>query len=762
MTNVAVAVVGVWLLAVPALIDDAMTDRLDDDRLNHVRLFPHAVDLSDAEIEGLGDLPNVVAADATLVANGQVNLDGRLIDVGLIGVHDFASQSVDVVAVDSGSAPMFGEALVDGENLRFGRLAADIGDVLSVTGPDGRRDFPITGVGGTILFSSGVREGSPIIYMTVESLRDITGWPGFSSIELSLDRRDRSSVDETIAAARAYLEEINPGQSYWLAPGTWDPGEWPGKENFDNFRSLFTILASVAVVSGLFMVYNTVNALVRHETREIGMMKAIGGRRRQLALAYLETAGLMGLIATVLGSLAGILLANLLVGSIATSLMSAQPTFGVPLEILALAALIGVGGTMVAGLPGVRRAARTSVREALEHHGIEARYGDAWLDRVLQRFGFLSRSSQLGLRSAARSKQRSVATGLQIGLAAGTALAFIALGATMVFLNNQTFDVEAGDIHLFEQGERALDDSTAAVVESISGVAAAHPIHYAAYGFRGANYGVWALPADTVFEYDLAAGRWFREGESDVVVVGQALAAVNGIRVDDVITVERFDGPIDVTVIGIDRLLVNDGQNFFSPLLPMLEAAGRASPNSYWIETVTPDEATVNAAAGGIEQALRGRGHAVSTELRYVERAANQSEAALILTFIVLLGVPVLAIGMIALVSTMTTNVLERTKEIGVLRSIGARRRHLSKMLRAEAMAVAFVGWLLAIPLGLGIARLLIWIISRAFNATFPVIFPLWSLVPVLVLTLTVAAVVVRIPLRRVARMRPGDALRYE
>ena len=117
---------------------------------------------------------------------------------------------------------------------------------------------------------------------------------------------------------------------------------------------------------------------------------------------------------------------------------------------------------------------------------------------------------------------------------------------------------------------------------------------------------------------------------------------------------------------------------------------------------------------------------------------------------------------MIALVSTLTTNVLVRTKEIGVLRSVGAQRRHLRRMLRAEGAAVAFVGWMLGVPLGLGIARLLIWVISRSFDATFPVVFPLWSPLAVLLLTLVVAAAVVRIPLRRIAKMRPGDALRYE
>jgi putative ABC transport system permease protein len=117
---------------------------------------------------------------------------------------------------------------------------------------------------------------------------------------------------------------------------------------------------------------------------------------------------------------------------------------------------------------------------------------------------------------------------------------------------------------------------------------------------------------------------------------------------------------------------------------------------------------------------------------------------------------------MISLVNTLTINTLERTREFGVLRSIGARRRHLARMLRAEGMAIAALGWLAGVPIGYGIARLLIWMIGRAFDATFPVVFPLWSLLPVLALTLLVAVLVTRLPLRRLGRMSTGDALRYE
>ena len=198
-------------------------------------------------------------------------------------------------------------------------------------------------------------------------------------------------------------------------------------------------------------------------------------------------------------------------------------------------------------------------------------------------------------------------------------------------------------------------------------------------------------------------------------------------------------------------------------LLPHVKAASSEERGSgRLIDVLDRPHVSEFVEAGRIEQVLRAAGHTVRTQLRYVERAANTSEAMLILTFIVLLGVPVIAIGMITLVNTMTVNMLERTKEIGVLRSIGAQRHHLRSMMRAEGMTVAAIGWLFGIVLGFVLGRLLIWMISRSFDATFPVVFPLWSLMPVLILTLLVAALVVRLPLRRVVRLPTGDALRYE
>jgi putative ABC transport system permease protein len=756
-------VVGVWLFAIPPLVNNAMTSRLEADRLNHVRLFPNAVDLSDTDIAGFAALPNVVAADAKTVTNAQIAVGERIIDIGLIGVRDYADQEIDVVGIDDGRAPSSGEVMVDAENLRHGRLGADIDDTISVLREaGGTQDFTVTGTGGTLLFAAGVREGDPIVYTTADAIPAITGWSGTTSIELLLDRRDQAATEQTIAAAQDYLEALNPGQTYWNTAAAWEPGEWPGKDDFDNFRSLFTILAAVAAGSGLLMVANTMNTLVREETNEIGVMKAIGARRRHLAGTYLQTAALLGLIATIIGTVVGVLLVNLLIGSIAGSLLSAEPQFGVPFEVLGLAVAFGIGGTMLASLPAVWRAIRIPVREAIEHRGIEAAFGTGTIDRMLQRVTPRSPSVRLGLRSTARRKGRTVATGVQIGLAVGTALAFISLAATIMNVADQALEGEAGDVHLFDQGGRAFDASSQRIIGSTDGVAAAHRVHYSGVGFRGGEYSAWGLDPDTIYPHELSAGRWLNDTDVDAVVVGPAFANVHDIVVGDELRFERFDGPYDATVVGIDRVMVNDGLNVFTPLTPLLEATGRSGPNGFWIEVDTNSEAEIAAVAGSVEQAMRSRGHIVRTRLQHVERAATQAEARLILTFIVLLGVPVLAIGMIALVNTLTGNVLERTKEFGVLRAIGARRRHLAKMLRAEGLAVAFVGWLIGLPIGYALARLLVWAIGRSFDATFPVVFPLWAPAPVLALTLLVAWIVVRLPLRRTVRMAPGDALRYE
>ncbi len=117
---------------------------------------------------------------------------------------------------------------------------------------------------------------------------------------------------------------------------------------------------------------------------------------------------------------------------------------------------------------------------------------------------------------------------------------------------------------------------------------------------------------------------------------------------------------------------------------------------------------------------------------------------------------------MIGLLSAMTTAVLERTREIGILRAVGARARHVRRVFRAEGTALAVLGWLIGIPVGYGLAQLIVWLFGRALHTSFPLLFPPWLPLVALAGVIVVARLTLRPPLRRAVRMRPGDALRYE
>jgi ABC-type antimicrobial peptide transport system permease subunit len=173
------------------------------------------------------------------------------------------------------------------------------------------------------------------------------------------------------------------------------------------------------------------------------------------------------------------------------------------------------------------------------------------------------------------------------------------------------------------------------------------------------------------------------------------------------------------------------------------------------------DPAFVDRTTALLEDRLAGLGYEVTSEIRYVaerdEVAANRS----LTTSIAVLGFLIVAISMVGLANAITTNVLERTREIGVLRSIGARASDVRRIFTTEGLVLAVVGWLVGIPVGYGLTRLLVWLIWEVVDVRIPVVFPLWNIPIALGGTVVLALGVLYLPVRRAVRFRPGDALRH-
>ncbi len=104
---------------------------------------------------------------------------------------------------------------------------------------------------------------------------------------------------------------------------------------------------------------------------------------------------------------------------------------------------------------------------------------------------------------------------------------------------------------------------------------------------------------------------------------------------------------------------------------------------------------------------------------------------------------------------------LERTREIGILRCIGARGRDVRRIFTTEGVALAAAGWLVGIPLGYLLTRALVRLVWEVVDVRIPVVFPTVHVLVALVGTVVLALLVLFLPVRRAVRLRPGEALRY-
>ncbi|MDH3605439.1 MAG: FtsX-like permease family protein [Acidimicrobiia bacterium] len=764
--TIAVAVAGIWLFAIPGNIDASLTERTLVDGMHTIRLAPAVADLPEQVVGELRTTANVAALDVRTLGRTQMRIGDRPQGVVLVGVSDFENQAVNIVSVVDGALPTAaGQLVTDFENARTGRYNGLVGDTVALQTNFGNWvTFDVTGQGGTVRYSSEVAEDAPFLYLRDADVQRVMGYSAPNSIDVIATDQSPAAVGAMVAQLRTTLATEVSDLAYWDVLEVWEEGTWPGSEDFENFVVLFYVIAAIALLAALILIYTTMNTVVREQTREIGMMKAVGGTRRRIGLGYLRTALMLGGIGTLVGIAIGIPLSNGLMSFMSEEFGGTSIGWRLSGIAMVLSLLVGLGGTALAAGPALRRASRITVREAIEDHGLVAGYGLSRLDRAVTRASFLSRTHQMGLRNLTRRAGRSLATALPIALAVGTMLAFAAVSITALDETEKSQNLEGGDIIVWNNGARGLDDRAVALIESVPGVEMAHHMIYSTVEFDGER-NVWGLPAVSTYEHDVIDGRWFTEAEAEagarVVVLGEATATLTDTPVGAVITVETRRGPVEMEVIGVDGQLVNDAQGMFTPYRTVLDYEGWTSGNT-WVRTTEPDEAAVDAAASSIHRTLEANGYTIGSSLRYIGRNENAAENRLVVTVIMGMGLPIVAIGMIGLVNSMTSNILDRTREIGILRSIGARRRDLRSMFRAEGLVVAAAGWLLGIPIGYLLGRLIMWVLEHEFHAAFTYLFPVWPILVALIVTMLMTLLVLRLPLRKVIRMRPGDALRYE
>jgi putative ABC transport system permease protein len=591
-------------------------------------------------------------------------------------------------------------------------------------------------------------------------------------------------------------------------------------EAFLGFIRAFLLgFAAVALFVGVFLVLNTFSTLVAQRTRELGLLRALGAGRGQVLGSMLVEAVVVGLLAATIGLIAGLGVATLL-----RALMEAQsglrfPDAGLTLpgSTIVAAYLVGVLITVVAALLPALRASRVPPMAALREAATPDKplttltvvgaaptllgvvavgaalfgdFGDATLPTLLG--GVLltfvgiamltpaisrptvaalgralawSTPGELGRRNSARNPRRTAITAaaLMVGIALVTGVSVLAssLEASLQGVVRQSLAAEL--IISGDEGGRSAATYDPAVIDQtkqLPGVAQAVAVHtdVAQLGTNATDVAAGDLAAMVdIFRLQATAGqlRTLQRGE---LVVDDELAERRGLSVGGTVqlTTQRR-GLQSYTVVGVfQRSRLVPG-----PLLLSLDdatAAFRSPQANFGYVRLRPgadaDAVQRRVAALLVDSPEVG----VRSQADFLAQLTSQVDTAVVMLY-VLLGLSIL-IAVLGIVNTLALSILERTRELGLLRAVGMPRSQVTQMVAVESVVIATFGALLGVLVGVALGIAVVRAIPDEFVSVLSL--PWVSIAIFLALAVIVGLAAAILPAVRAARTDVLRAIAYE
>ncbi|WP_018789913.1 ABC transporter permease [Salinispora arenicola] len=703
-------------------------------------------------VDGVADATGVVAADgARLIgSNGKVvtTFGPPQLGENWVGVSD-------LVQLREGREPQADDEIVVNAGLaKAGRVA--VGDQVGVLTLEPKQEFTIVGVFGY----SGDRDSiggvneimftTPVAQQLMLGQRDV-----FTNITVAAaDGVSNDRLRDDIAAVLGADFEVKTGAqlSADASAGL--------KEGLSFFNRILLGFAAVALLVGTFLILNTFSIIVAQRTRELALMRAVGAGRRQIIGSVVLEAVAVGLLASVLGLGAGVGVGALLAyvfGSITGGLdlagIAVPPAavigaFGVGLVITVVAALLPalraarippIAAMQDVATPDrpltkvtVAGAAVTSIGATLLFLGLGGHTGDGSLMTILGGvlFAFIGVAlltplvsrpvvgllgglfswwmpGKLGRLNSGRNPRRTAITAaaLMVGIALVTGVTVI-LDSAKSSISGLAQDRIKAELVIAgaQTGARPPSFDSAVLAESaaIPGVALVGGVYgdLAQVGdertWVGANSDVSTLAK--IFGAKATAGDISRLGP-DQMLVSSDVAAARGLSVGSTVPVQlaRADAKT-YTVSGI-----YESDEFLDPVtLPVEAAQGFTIPQPITGFIQLGPGTQADDVLPRVEALLADSPEvSVADRDAFIQQQTSQLDGLLQMIQILLLLAIVIAV--LGIINTLALSVLERTRELGLLRAVGLGRGQTMGMITVEAVVISVFGALLGITVGSGL-----------------------------------------------------------
>ena len=557
-----------------------------------------------------------------------------------------------------------------------------------------------------------------------------------------------------------------------------DPSRHWGRTFLDSYMLVQQFLAMLCVLMSAILVYNTITNLITQQTNQIGILKAIGGKRSTIVGVYLVSAFVYGFLALVIAVPLGAVVAFAVTRVFLNLFNIDYNAFQFSTRAVVFQVICALAAPLLAGLPPILQGANITVRQAISSYGLGG-FGTSWLDRAVENVGrrWLPSHYATALGNMFRRKGRLLMTQLVLITAGAAFLMVMSLNSSLNLTMDSIFARRKYDTMLQFSGNQRLEHA-AVMAASIPGVEKTelHLVQSASLFLKGelakdAGIGtsIEGIPTGSDFFKPLiVAGRWIQPGDGRAIVIVRDSAKRNNIQLGDTVTLDLGElGSDQWQVVGIyDPVFVNGfaSDTIYAPLESLYRATKKYNQGTLlYVRTTSHATSFVTDVTAKLKDMFDKRGLRVSaTQTEAAARATNEFSFSIVIYMMMALSVIVAIVGGIALMGALSIGVIERTKEIGVLRAVGARSRTILGVFVMEGLLQGILSWLIAIPISYAASPFLAAALGRAmFGATLDYRFS-WQAVGVWFgIIIVVAAVASLMPASSATRISVRDSLAY-
>ena len=682
---------------------------------------------------------------------------------------DYAQQQFNTIQLLSGRWPVKSdEAAVERSSVAtFGVPTA--GSVTLVVN-DHERALKIVGVVEDLTVQPPAFGGNATVYVSRDLAENVFGARGYTHVRVQLPVFSETAAEDVVTRLKPQLEKIGaPVFLYQITP----PTKHPMQDMVNGVNFILGVMAILSLMLGLFLVINTVNAIVAQQVPQIGVMKSIGGTTPQMLGLYLSGVMVYGLLALLitlpLSVLATSAVTNMLLGMFA---VPPDPVFRWSQPAVITQVVVCLLVPLLAALWPIFAGVRITVREAISNYGIGAGFGRGWLDRALTRLRFLPRTASLTIRNTFRRKGRVVLTEITLILAGvvfimvmSTAASFThtikfltdTLGLKVLINFQQPYRIE--EIMSVIGAQPNVDQIEAQLFQSSTAFVSAE-------AEKGEDIFVNAFrPESTLIKLPITSGRWLVAADDHAVVLNQDRANKLGVKVGDQVWISlKGDKRSEWTVVGIVFDLSNLQRSVYVPLsVDQSEVGLTGRATSAWLSTTPDDGATQLQVEKQLRDALDARGLRVGgTQTAELIRTQNEASFGILTMMLLIMAGLIAAVGAIGLGGTLSINVLERRREIGVMRAIGASSLTIAGLFIGEGLILGLIAWVVAVPLSIPMGQLFASVIGQVVSLSIIYQFSWDGALQWLIIIIVLSIVGSAVPAIRATRVSVRESLAYE